>query len=557
MDQKTTDQTRNDVGTSGRKRVPPRPRRERVVSLRRSMGQESVLKFGQAYLPGHFSVEPSAMHREIDGLLCRASEQRGMRIALAAPRGHAKSTLISLAYVLWSVCYHREAFVVIISDTADQAVGLLGHIRQELEANPRLREDFPDACAPAGSPGSWRQGEITLRSGARITALGAEQKIRGRRHGAARPTLIVLDDIENEDLAKSPEKRERRWAWLTGSLLNAGCSTTNIVAAGTLLNVDSILARLVGVSKPDPESGCPADFGLGWERRVYKAVTSWSARSDLWDKWEAIVRGDDTHDGLSGKEAAHAFHAAHREAMLEGAGTAWPQRETYERLILDRLEVGARAFDAEKQNEPSSPERSLFREEDFHYWDDERSPYQTLDQLLAGLQGRCYVFAGVDPSMGKAGRNADDSAIVTLLKPWGQQRVLYVVDADIRRRKPDEIIEALVQLQRVRRCNKIGVEATQFQDFLRMEIERRMREQGLTPVVKGIIQSTDKLGRIQRLQPLIASGVIRFSRRHARLMDQLRKFPTGAHDDGPDALEMAVRVSEMSVARIVQLARGA
>ncbi len=49
-----------------------------------------------------------------------------------------------------------------------------------------------------------------------------------------------------------------------------------------------------------------------------------------------------------------------------------------------------------------------------------------------------------------------------------------------------------------------------------------------------------KLGRIQRLQPLISSGALRFSRRQVTLLEQLRQFPMGAHDDGPDALEMAV-----------------
>ena len=47
-------------------------------------------------------------------------------------------------------------------------------------------------------------------------------------------------------------------------------------------------------------------------------------------------------------------------------------------------------------------------------------------------------------------------------------------------------------------------------------------------------------GRIQSLQPLISSGTLRLSRRHNTLVDQLRYFPLGAHDDGPDALEMAV-----------------
>ena len=50
--------------------------------------------------------------------------------------------------------------------------------------------------------------------------------------------------------------------------------------------------------------------------------------------------------------------------------------------------------------------------------------------------------------------------------------------------------------------------------------------------------------RIERgehgLEPLIASGQLLFSRKHTTLLEQLRQFPLGAHDDGPDALEMAV-----------------
>lgn len=52
--------------------------------------------------------------------------------------------------------------------------------------------------------------------------------------------------------------------------------------------------------------------------------------------------------------------------------------------------------------------------------------------------------------------------------------------------------------------------------------------------------------------PLFATGAIKFRRRHIELMEQLRAFPDGAHDDGPDALEMAVTASQQSVARWVE-----
>ncbi|MCH8316556.1 MAG: phage terminase large subunit [Planctomycetes bacterium] len=60
---------------------------------------------------------------------------------------------------------------------------------------------------------------------------------------------------------------------------------------------------------------------------------------------------------------------------------------------------------------------------------------------------------------------------------------------------------------------------------------------------ESITHTSDKLGRIQSLQPMISSGMVRFSRHHRVLLDQLRQFPMAAHDDGPDALQMAVELA--------------
>jgi len=45
---------------------------------------------------------------------------------------------------------------------------------------------------------------------------------------------------------------------------------------------------------------------------------------------------------------------------------------------------------------------------------------------------------------------------------------------------------------------------------------------------------------------MISTGTLRFSRNHRLLLDQLRQFPEAAHDDGPDALEMAVSLVKSS-----------
>ena len=50
--------------------------------------------------------------------------------------------------------------------------------------------------------------------------------------------------------------------------------------------------------------------------------------------------------------------------------------------------------------------------------------------------------------------------------------------------------------------------------------------------------TTDKVMRIERIQPPVAAGLIRFRPEQKVLLDQFRQFPNGAHDDGPDCCEM-------------------
>ncbi len=211
-----------------------------MSDLRRSLAAQSPQKFAQIYLQSHCNLPFSRMHEELFVLLKHATEKRDFRLAVAAPRGHAKSTIVCLAYVLWVVCYGMEQYIVIISDTADQAEGLLKTIKDELESNELLVQDFPDVAEPPGikrRPKRWQKSDIITRNDIKIIALGAGQKIRGRKHRQHRPTLIILDDIENEAEVTSADQRENKMQWLKKAVLKAGTTAqTNVIVVGTLLH---------------------------------------------------------------------------------------------------------------------------------------------------------------------------------------------------------------------------------------------------------------------------------------------------------------------------------
>jgi predicted phage terminase large subunit-like protein len=97
------------------------------------------------------------------------------------------------------------------------------------------------------------------------------------------------------------------------------------------------------------------------------------------------------------------------------------------------------------------------------------------------------------------------------------------------------------------RPDAFGVEANQFQDLLAGEFASALNRRGLLAArPRPIHNSTNKLVRIRRLGPYLASRRLRFkadSPGTRLLVEQLTMFPVADHDDGPDALEMAVRLA--------------
>lgn len=501
---------------------------EQLVVQRRDLGRQSLRAFAHLFFPHLLRAPDGQLHRDLYALLQPTPEQRGLRLAVAAPRGHAKSTLVSGVYVLWCICFHLEQYIVLLSDTADKAAMFLDLIKAELATNTRLREDFPEVCEPLGRkprPERWRKEEIITRTGLRVTALGAGQRLRGRKHGPDRPTLLVLDDIENEDNTETPEARRKLENWFAKTVLKSGTPRTNVIVVGTIQHYDALLATLV-----DPVRS-PA-----WTSRVYRAIVHWSPATDLWETWTNLYHRRTELDGHTGPQAAQAYFVQHREAMLANTEVLWPELEDYEQLMIMRESEGHQSFDSEKQNEPVNAADCLFQPEDFVYWD-EQWPNEEALRTAVGADG--WMIGACDPSLGRHKTHGDYSAIVTILRNMHTGH-LYVLDADIARRTPDRTIDDILVYHGQRRYDCFAVETNSFQQLMADELRRRGNARGLYVPIEEVRHTTDKVARIQGLQPLVKSGTLQFSKRHRLLLEQLRLFPKAPHDDGPDALEMAV-----------------
>ena len=429
------------------------------------------------------------MHAELYPILEALPDRPGARLAVAAPRGSAKSTLVSLIFLLWVICHRKRRFVVLISDTADKAGDFLEQVKHELVHNERLLEDYPEVCERGGRyprPPRWRSHEIITHNQVKVLAMGWGQNIRGRRHIENRPDLILLDDVESRENTHSPEARAKLDEWFNKSVLKAGTKETQVIIVGTIQHYDSLLAKLTDPIKRPM-----------WEGKVYRSVEHWSDHPELWQRWSAILHQREQHEGDLGSNAARRFFEAHREEMISGTQVLWPEAEDYYALMLMRESDGPASFDSEKQNEPVNPQDCFFLEEDFQFWD-ERWPSE--QELIASLGKHAQFVGACDPSLGRQGKHADDSAIITLLRD-DQSGRLYVLDADIARRKPDRILDDILAYARYRKYDRFGFETNQFQSCLAEELKRRSNQAGVYLPVQDINHTSDKLGRIQGLQP--------------------------------------------------------
>lgn len=102
-----------------------------------------MLVWGRYYLAEHFAHPFSRMHRWLADQLSRLRLERGLKINLVGPRGSAKSTLATLAFVLRQAVEEREPYIWIASDTRHQACAHLENIKLELGENGRLLGDYP------------------------------------------------------------------------------------------------------------------------------------------------------------------------------------------------------------------------------------------------------------------------------------------------------------------------------------------------------------------------------------------------------------------------------
>lgn len=487
--------------------------------------------FCQTYFPHyvptpHFSLFQQFAFKRLPECMDGPTDAREVHMA---PRGEAKSTYETQLSSLWSICrakwlddvgvkergIHKKArkhLIVIVMNTEEQAAEMLESIKAELDTNPRLAQDFPEAC---GQGRVWQATTAVTRGNIKIRIGGTGKKLRGMKHGPYRPDLVFLDDLENDEHVRTKAGRDKVQNFVTASVLGLAppMGGMDVFWVGTSLHYDAAINR-VGRSP-------------GWRQKVFRAIMRWPDNMRLWEEWAQLYTRAGSDDEKPGFEAeAKAFYEAHKAEMDAGAVVSWPEVRGLYRLMCIRA-TNHKAFGQEYQNDAGTDDTAPFK--GLQFWIDRRNDW--------------LFFGAIDPSLGKAGTVRGDPSAILVGGIRRETMQLDVVEADIGRKVPDRIIERAIDLQREYGCLAWAVETVQFQAFLHSELIKRASQAGIAFPGVPVTHVHDKDLRIMSLQPHVANGLIRLHRSQTTLIEQLSFYPEADHDDGPDALEMLYSVA--------------
>jgi len=392
--------------------------------------------FCEHYFPSTFTLAFSADHLRVIAKIEEAVLRGGL-FAMAMPRGTGKTSLCECA-CLWAALFGHREFVALIGASKDAALEMIESIKSELQDNDLLAEDFPEVCYPIGrlegianrcagqlhlgrrTTIGWTRQAIVLptiagskASGAILRVAGITGRIRGMKFKRAdgesvRPSLVIVDDPQTDESARSLSQRESRRRILAGAILGLAGPGKKIagVMPCTVICADDVADEFLDRQK-HPE----------WQGERTKMVYAFPADEKLWEQY-AEIRAEGLRWGRGLAEATD-FYRQRQSEMDAGAVVAWPERFEPDEISAVQHAMNLklrdeRAFFAEYQNEPL-PEQA-----------------EIQDLSADGIAGKFNRLKRCEVPLGASGLTAfidvQQALLFYLVVAWEPDFTGYVVD---------------------------------------------------------------------------------------------------------------------------------
>lgn len=422
-------------------------------------------------------------------------------VAIAAPRGHAKSSGITLGYGLATLLFRERKFMLLVSDTESQAALFLGNFKTQLQDNRELIELFELATDDKGKVVFIKDSEtdiiVQFKDGKkfRIIVKGAEQKLRGLLWNGSRPDIVMCDDIENDELVMNKDRRDKMKRWFKNALLPCISDKGIVRIVGTVLHMDSLLEGIMPKQKHSATKSTE--------------LKTWNTRPmGLWMSVKYRAHNSDFTQLLwpQKKDAKH-FQALRQQALEDGT--------------LD-------GYSQEYLNLPIDETTAYFKRSDFISMSQE-------DKRLTNKQLNFYITADLAISQEE---KADFS--VFIVAGVDENKTMHIKNIVRERLDGRDIVDCFINLQRIYNPVAFGVEDMQVSKSVLPFLNEEMRKTGqYINLVKLKHGGKDKQTRARSIQARLRAKTVKFDKDttwYLDLEEECVRFPRDKHDDQVDAL---------------------
>lgn len=263
---------------------------------------------------------------------------------------------------------------MIISNNSHSSSSLLSDIWRVIEVpDSKFSQDYPTVCLPFNvARGSFRRRQLyhgrsteiqknagsivfaTMEksdgtpyptSGSVITCRGITSGIRGAKHGTMRPSLVLLDDLQDFESAQNPAQVEKLVEIINKDIIPlAGKERLSILQTATPICPDDLVEKIKG--------------DKSWTTTIYPAIMRYPTRMELWDEYFKLFQQEQV-DGTSHAESL-AYYRENFDKMNEGSDVFSPTRysekdghiSAIQKLLELRFQIGENAFMSEYQMSP-------------------------------------------------------------------------------------------------------------------------------------------------------------------------------------------------------------
>jgi len=408
------------------------------------------------------------------------------RLMVNMPPRHGKSELCSRWFPSWFLGTFPDKRVILTSYVASGAAKWGGRCRDILnEFGPAMFD--VDVSGSTSAKDRW---EINGHAGGMLTA-----GVGGPITGEGADILIIDDPVKNDEEAISPVIQDKHWEWWQSTAESRLEPGAGVLCIMTRWHENDLAGRLLKQA---------AETGENW-----KVLNM-----------PAIAESDEFIDGK----------------LFRNDGAAlWPERWPLTALERKRRNSDLYWWLSLYQQRPANYGRSEWPAEYFgdHIWYQGDWPTRPSEYS--------YRYMALDPSKGKDAKKGDYSALIMLGVRGGK---LYV-DAKVARMPVSQIVDVGLNCAYDFAPHGFGIEGNAWQELIAADFIRTQQARNSAPLpIFTIDNRVNKMLRIQRLGPYLMNKQIVFRNTPdcKLLVQQLKDFPLGQHDDGPDALEMAIRL---------------